>query len=549
VDDPVVVKGGTVTIQSGNDPKGMNRYIATGADAAEYTQYINNTLADRQPADPSSFQPALAVKVTTPDEGLSYEVTLRSGVRWHEPAVDFASGRYDWLRGPHALTSDDFKFVFDMLANPQVSGRVSALRPYVEHLDRFEVLGPQRFRVVFKERRFITLSFLLTLMPMPRWLYAFDEDGKPFDDETWGQRQNDHWYNDRGIGVGPFRFLRWEAGVRLEFLRNEDYWGEAPAIDRIVVRIIKDQSAWPRLVKTGELTMSRIQPEQFRTEVLEAQGPILGSTHIKTTEYSELNYFYIGWNMDGPYFSDVRVRQAMTLALDRAGIVNNVFLGMGEQVTGPFPPQVPCYDRNVQAWPYDLAQAKERLAEAGWVDSDGDGIRDKDIDGRRTPFEFNLVIYGSSNEWASVAGIFREALLQIGVKMNPQALEWSTLLKRIDEKAFDGYSGAWVLDWETDLQQLWHSAEADRPKSSNRIGFRSAEADRIIEALAVEFDPQRRLALCHSFHRLVHEEQPYTFLYARRRPVLYWDYFNKPEYSLVYPAREARYWSFAKLPE
>ena len=83
--------------------------------------------------------------------------------------------------------------------------------------------------------------------------------------------------------------------------------------------------------------------------------------------------------------------------------------------------------------------------------------------------------------------------------------------------------------------QIWHSQEADRPKSSNRIGFRNKDADRIAEALRREFDPDKRVELCHEFHALVHELQPYTFIYQRSRAVLYWDYLNTPEFSLVPP--------------
>jgi ABC-type transport system substrate-binding protein len=167
------------------------------------------------------------------------------------------------------------------------------------------------------------------------------------------------------------------------------------------------------------------------------------------------------------------------------------------------------------------------------------------IDGAKVPFAFQLVIYGSSTEWDTIANIYREALRTIGVKMDPVALEWATQLKRVEDREFDAVTLAWVPPWATDLMQIWHSQEADRPKSSNRIGFRNKDADRIAEALRREFDPAKRVALCHEFHALVHELQPYTFVYQRSRAVLYWDYMNEPEFSRVPPIRDARYWSNA----
>ena len=544
VEAPQVVRGGTLRLDIGQDPPGMNPYISSGADVIEYNTYINDTLAMRQRDDPDVWFPALAQSVKTVDEGLTYTVRLRPGVMWHPPTVDWSSGRYAWLRGAHVLTADDFAFVFDMLRNPQVAGRISSMRNYFSAFVRYEVVDRYTFKVFFSERLYTNLPALLSLQPMPRWLYMFDEDGHRFDSSTWGLALNQHWYNQRCIGTGPYRFVLWEPGVKIELAQNPSYWGEKPSFERIVMRVAKDQSAWLRQLKTQEIDLTQVQPEQYRTEVLEVDGPILGNEHIKMNRQPTLGYFYIGWHIDSAYFGDKRTRQAMTLAFNRDKIVRNVLFGLGKITSGPFAQQSPCYDKTVIPWPFDLALARQKLREAGWKDTDGDGIVDKLIDGERRPFAFTLLMFGSSSEYETLANIYREDLLQVGVRMMPRALEWSTMRKKIDEREFDAYTGAWVLDWDVDLYQLWHSAEADRPMSSNRIGFRNAEADRIITSLRRTFEPHERVALCHSFHRLLHEEQPYTFFYQRERAVLYWDYMNTPTYSLLWPYRDLRYFSF-----
>ena len=538
------VKGGTLRFAIGQDPRGMNVYVANGADLTQYARYINSQLASRQTNDLDRFVPELAIKVTTPDDGLTYLITLRSGVQWHEPAVDWASGRYEWLRGPHPLTSDDFVFVFDMIRNPQVAGRVSALRNYFEGVVAVEKVDDLTFKIVFKERLYSNLPSILGLEPAPRWLYMYDEDGHRYDDATWGLKLNEHWYNNRAIGVGPYRFVSWLPGERIELERNENFWGDTPAFDKVVMLIVKDQNAWPRKLKTGETDAVLLQAEQYRTEVLEAEGPPLGDPHIKVTTYPTLGYYYIGWNLDDPLFQDKRVRQALTLALNREGLVKNVFQSLGEVTSGPFARQHPCYDQSIAPWAFDLQRAAALLDEAGWKDTDGDGIRDRVIDGHKVPFEFTLLIYGSSTEYETLANIYREDLLRVGIRLNPQALEWSTLLKKMDEHEFQAYTGAWVQDWDVDLMQIWHSSEADRPKSSNRIGFRNADADRIAEGLRREFDPQKRTELCHEFHALVHDLQPYTFIYQRERVVAYKDWLNDTFFPLAPPNWDIRYWSF-----
>jgi ABC-type transport system substrate-binding protein len=194
-----------------------------------------------------------------------------------------------------------------------------------------------------------------------------------------------------------------------------------------------------------------------------------------------------------------------------------VFSGLAMIATGPFVPGTPAADPSVSPWPFDLSAARQKLADAGWSDTDGDGIVDKQLrptDSKRTPFEFTLLIYGSSIEYSAFANIYREDLLKIGVKMRIEAVEWSLMQKRMDEKKFDAFTGAWSLTWDPDLYQIWHSSQADVPKGSNRVGFRNARGDAIVERLRVEFDQPERTRLAHEFHRLLHEEQPYTFFMA-----------------------------------
>lgn len=539
-----VARGGTLRLELPSDPRGMSPYLSTGADVVELDRYMNNRLALRIPGDLDHYAPELATHVSTPDDGLTYVVRLRKGVRWHTPAVDVTRDTYAWLREPHELTADDFVFVLDMMQNPAVLGRVSSYRTYFEKLTSYRAVDRYTLELKFSERLATNFSSIVDLSPSPRWLFMHHEDGKPLDAATWGTAINTHWYLARGVGTGPYRFVSWIPGVAIELVRNPDYWGEAPAFDRVVFRVVKDPASWPRLLKTGELDMIRLQPEQYRSVVVGAKGPLLDEPRVKTARATELGYLFVGWNAARPYFADPRVRRAMTLALDRQAIVAQVFNGLGRVTSGPYPQESPCYDHGIAPWPYDPAAAARLLDEAGWVDGDGDGLRDKLVDGRRVPFSFELMIYGSIPEWATFASVYQQSLAKLGIKLVPVAIEWAAMLKRLDDRAFDAHVGSWVMGWDIDLAQIWHSAEADRPGSSNRVSFRDAASDQVIEALRREQDPAKRAALCHTFHARVHELQPYTFLYQRDRAYLYWDYLNTPELSLLNPNRDVRFLSF-----
>ena len=254
-------------------------------------------------------------------------------------------------------------------------------------------------------------------------------------------------------------------------------------------------------------------------------------------------YDYVGWNADNPLFSDRRVRTAMTLALNRQEIVSEVFGGLGQVSRGPFLETSGYLDPEIQPLPFDLQRAAGLLREAGWVDSDGDGLLDKaDSGGQRRPFEFSLLIRNGSPEWTSTANIFKEDLLSIGVKMGIEAAEWSSMVKRMEEKKFDAYSAGWALSWTTDPYQIWHSSQADVPKGSNRVGFRNLEADALIEELRVTLDPAKRTTLLRAFHRIVHQEQPYSFMFVPKIPYCHRNTVHNVIYAKERPPADIQPW-------
>ena len=186
------------------------------------------------------------------------------------------------------------------------------------------------------------------------------------------------------------------------------------------------------------------------------------------------------------------------------------------------------------------------LDDAGWRDSDGDGLRDRTVDGKKLDLDFTLLLFAASPEWDAVASVYQQALAELGVRMRPVTLDWSAMLKRLDERDFDAHAGVWVLSWDVDPYPIWHSREADLPKSLNRIGFRNARADELIDAIRQARDEPARIELCHAFHALLHQEQPYTFIYQRERAFAYRRPLNPPEFQPIWPHRDVRFLSFSE---
>jgi ABC-type transport system substrate-binding protein len=253
----------------------------------------------------------------------------------------------------------------------------------------------------------------------------------------------------------------------------------------------------------------------------------------------------MAWNAARPLFADKRVRRAMTYALDRKRIIDNVYVGLGAIATGPYPPGSPNADPAIEPIPFDLARAKKLLAEAGWTDSDGDGLVDRELhpgDGKHSPFEFRLSFAVGQAETDATVKIFADDLSKIGVRAILDPLEWALLQKRKDERSYDAYLGSRTTTWFTDLYQVWHSSQADLPGGSNAVSFKNRAADEIIENLRLVFDENERVRLFRAFHRIVDDEQPYTFVMVRSKVHCAWSNVKNVVYAKDTPVENSLPW-------
>ncbi len=189
-------------------------------------------------------------------------------------------------------------------------------------------------------------------------------------------------------------------------------------------------------------------------------------------------------------------------------MLKKLSFGLGRVVTGPFYVESESYNRDVPILAYDPGQARALLKEAGWEDHNGDGILDKE----GVPFRFEFLIPSGRASAERTATIIKENLAKVGIDMTIRKLEWALFVKNLDDRKFDAVTLGWVFGFDQDPYQVWHSSQAE--KGSNFVGFKNAEADRLIEQARSEFEEAKRNQLYRRFHQVVDEEQPYTFLYS-----------------------------------
>jgi peptide/nickel transport system substrate-binding protein len=478
--------------------------LATAAETANLNYIINNesqvgdfwgwtydTLAERNLVAPTRFEPKLATDWEISEDKLTYTIHLRKGVTWH----DFTDPTTKKTYSDVPVTAADYKFYLEVIQNPGIP--CEPIRVYYKDLQEIRVLDDYTFQVIWREPYFMSESLTLELMPLPRHFYQFDPK-KPEEFSENVER------NRMIVGCGPWVFERWDKGKEFVFRRNEKYYAPKPPMVGRRVKVIKEANARLLALRNGEIDRVGLDADQWVSQT----GDKDFEARFAKFRYSRRVYYYIGYNLRRDMFKDQRVRLALTHLVDRERILRDVYRGLGRVVTGNFFIDSPSYDPDVKAHPFDPEKAKALLAEAGWKDANGDGVLDKD--GKK--FEFTFMGIAHSEPQARIADILRENLAKAGILMNIVTLEWSVYTQRLDEWNYDVCSLGWSMGYDDDPYQIWHSSQATIPKASNHVGFVNAEADRIIEAARREFDTQKRIAMYRRFHRILHEEQPYTFL-------------------------------------
>ncbi|MGH7819524.1 MAG: ABC transporter substrate-binding protein, partial [Candidatus Binatia bacterium] len=247
----------------------------------------------------------------------------------------------------------------------------------------------------------------------------------------------------------------------------------------------------------------------------QTNAPGFESRFRKVIAYSP-GYVYIGWNQERRLFRDRELRRALAHFVDRDRIIEKVLFGFGEKIDSPVYKFRPEYNTDIEGYPFDPKTGRDLLEAAGWIDADGDGVREKVIDGKRTPLRFEIISNSGNEIRKNVGLIVIDQLRRNGVDASFREVDWSILLEKVKNFDYDAVILGWGMSVsDPDLYQLWHSSQAVSG-GSNHVAFRSAEADRILEDYRREFDEERRIQLYRRLQEIIHEEAPYVFLFMEK---------------------------------
>ena len=500
--DRNAVPGGRFISAIPSDTGNMNMIINNEATVSDFWGLTCDTLAERHMTDIDRFVPRMAESWELSEDKLTYRIKLRKGILWHDFTDPVTGKKWENVE----VTAADFKFYVDVIKDEKVN--TPHMRSYLTDLKQVNVINDYEFEVVWNRPYFLSEELTLSLMPLPRHFYhAYDGpfDGTKFND--------DHVRNRMIVGCGPYQLDRWEKGKRVVFKRFEKYYGKRlgimPALKTVVYDLIQHPNTRLQALRSQTLDADSLTTEQWVKETNTPEFQENG--FLRKMMLPGRNFSYIGLNQKNPLFQDRNVRVALSHLVNRERIKTIVYNDLVRMVSGPFFIDSKANDPSIEPYEYDVEKAKKMLADAGWKDTDGDGVLDKD----GKPFIFT-VIYNNSNPYdPKLLPILKEDFARAGVKMEILSLEWSSMLERVDKKDFDAVRLAWRMGVSDDPYQIWHSETIPEEGSSNFISFKNDEADRLIMEIRTCFDLDKRTELYHKFHRLIHEEEPYLFLVSQ----------------------------------
>jgi peptide/nickel transport system substrate-binding protein len=405
----------------------------------------------------SAIKPRLAEKWEADEQHLTLH--LRDGVTWHDGTP---------------FSAADVAFTLDRARDPKVG---ADQRADLEPITKIETPDAHTVVLTLGKAAPYLRQALAHISILPEHAYR-------------GKELRRAEASRAPIGTGPFKFTRWKTGDELVIERNPTYWGTKPHLDRVVFRVVRDkQVAW-ELWKRGEIDVMYRLPSPRTADEAKGDPALTGRRMLVWTPRA---YFFVVWNARKGPLADARVRRALTQLIDRDRFTQIAFNGHARPVTGPYPPGSASYDAAIARWPYDPKAAQALLKEAG-------------VSGLKLTF----LLTAGSRTVEQLATLMKEDFQRAGIELEVAQVDFAVLLDRLRRHAFDVSALQWTMSLEQDNYSMFHSSQADA--GQNYGAWKNPEADALLEKIRATTDDDARHVLDRQLHKLIHEQQPYTFL-------------------------------------
>lgn len=454
------ISASTLHLSISSNPSKLNPLIATDSASGEIAGWVFDALLayDKE----GKIEPRMAESYRFRDDR-TLIFKLRKDIVWSD-GVPF--------------TAEDVVFTYKLITSPKIFTPYASEFRYVK-----SVTAPDPHTVIvrYKEPYFKALETWLTAI-VPKHILENEKD-------IMTSRFNQH-----PIGTGPYRLEGFEISKDIVLKANPTYFRHKPNIDEIVYHFMPDPSTQFLMLRSHKLDVGALTPLQ-----LERQIDSGFRDFYDIYEKISQSYTYLGFNLKDPKFQDPRVREALSLAIDRQELVDILFFGHGRVCTGPFMPGTFAFNEAVKAPTQDLKRAKALLKEAGYD--------------AKHPFTFEIVTNSNNPIRVYAAQILQYQLQKAGVVAHIRTMEWQAFLNTVVmPKKFEAVILGWGLGLMPDAYSIWHS-EGSRKGGFNFISYHNPQVDRLIKTAERTVDREKLGKIYRQIFALITQDNPYLFLY------------------------------------
>jgi peptide/nickel transport system substrate-binding protein len=416
------------------------------------------------------FRPGLADSFSFSEDSLQVTFHIHPGVTWHDG---------------EPFTADDVVFAHGVCKAPEINWSAAS---WLEHITNVEAVDSLTVRFTYDERYMYQVVDANVCYPLPEHILG---------DVPFGEMAN-HAIARAPIGNGPFRFVSWNPGQEVVLEANTDFALGRPHLNRVAFRIVPEATNLATQIQNGDVDLW----PQFSPPSLYPQ--FKNDPDLVVHSYPGRSYTYLAWNTQDPLFQDRRVRQAFTIASNRGELVEALLYGQGQVGTQPLISTIWAHDPSIQPYPFDADSAKALLEAAGWTDTDGDGIREKD--GRR--LAFSLKTNNDNQLRVDITTILQQQFRAIGADVTPEPLEFNTFIEQLLAKDFQAAVAGWSVGIKAELQPTFGEGEP-----FNFVSADNPELQSLIVEAELTRDMEAAKALWSRAQRIIIDEAYYTFLF------------------------------------
>ncbi len=456
----VNVFASTLHLSIASNPSKLNPLIATDSSSHEITNWIFSSLLTYD--KDGKIKCELADSYEFKDD-ITLLFTLKKGITWSDG---------------EPFSSEDVIFTYDLITSPKIYTPYADQFRYVKSV---KALDKYRVEVKYKEPYFKALEVWMSSI-VPKHILESEK-------EIMTSKFNQH-----PIGTGKYTLNGFEISKDIELFANERYFEHKPNIDKLVYHFIPDPSTTFLMLKSQKLDLGGLDPLQIERQIDQDFRD-----HFSIYEEPSMSYTYMGFNLKNPKFQNPKVREAISLAIDRKEMVDILFFGHGEICHGPFMPKTFAFNEKIKAPIQNLKKAKKLLKEAGYNE--------------KNPLSFEITTNSNNKTRVYATQIIQHQLAKVGIKVTIRAMEWQAFLNTVvTPRNFEVVVLGWGLGLMPDAYSIWHS-EGIKKGGFNFVGYKNDKVDALIKKGEKTVDREKLGVIYREIFKLIVHDNPYIFLY------------------------------------